>query len=749
MSATLQMLGDAEELNPEMKNWRDMLRELAYDLEDCIDAFMARVDRGRDEDGRTHFKRFFRRLKKLKMCHEIADEIEQLKKRVIEASERYKRLPALYEDVEKLVGIDGPKQHIIERLSTKIEVSFAKLKVVSIVGCGGLGKTTPANQVYHAIKSQFSCAVFVAVSQKPHMKKILRDIAKGVGITDIVLDEDERQLIDKLRAHLHGRRYFVVIDDVWDAKAWEIINLALLNNNCGSRIIATTRSAVVASCCSSEGGYVYQMKPLSFDESKRSLIHPLGVKYGQAKACRVHDIILDYIKCRAAEENFITSLDVAEHGYTLEHKVRRLCINNCNDDSVTVTSSLNLSHVRSLIMSGHPVQTSLLPLMALRVLDLRNCKGMEDHNLASIEKLFHLKYLRLESYSVTNLPRKIGDLQYLETLDIRGTSIEELPSTVTKLRRLAHIYVDWGTKFPDGVIGQMHSLVQLRQYRVESYEQVKSLKEFSKLTKLRALQIGWNFDLSDCQDGTYRVEDLQSCVGAFLTSLNLHTLYFVDISAGFYPLLLDSRHTAPVAHRTCSLQKLHLRYCAICKAPNWMGSLGNLRVVELYIICMSPNDVEILGAIPSLLFLKLDTIGGTNGRIIVQGNNGFRCLKYFSLVITNCGSVLNFEEGSMSKLEHLKLQLPVHVMECLNGAFDFGIQHLSALSKVKVQIRGKCNNDSNYDPAEDTGDGIVKCVARAIKTAVEALPNRPTISLRTVSSVPCKHFKCVCSLSQL
>lgn len=113
------------------------------------------------------------------------------------------------------------------------------------------------------------------------------------------------------------------------------------------------------------------------------------------------------------------------------------------------------------------------------------------------------------------------------------------------------------------------------------------------------------------------------------------------------------------------------------------------------------NDVEILGAIPSLLFLKLDTIGGTNGRIIVQGNNGFRCLEYFSLVITNCGSVLNFEDGSMPKLEHLKLQFPVHVMECLNGAFDFGIQHLYALNKVTVQIRGKCNHDSNYDLAED------------------------------------------------
>ena len=35
MSATLQMLADAEQLHPQTREWRDKLRELAYDLEDC------------------------------------------------------------------------------------------------------------------------------------------------------------------------------------------------------------------------------------------------------------------------------------------------------------------------------------------------------------------------------------------------------------------------------------------------------------------------------------------------------------------------------------------------------------------------------------------------------------------------------------------------------------------------------------------------------------------------------------------
>ncbi len=87
MSAALEMLADSDQqLNPEMRDWRDKLRELAYDLEDCIDDFMSRVDHDGEKMG---LRKFFRKLKKLKARHEIANEIEELKIRAIEASERH------------------------------------------------------------------------------------------------------------------------------------------------------------------------------------------------------------------------------------------------------------------------------------------------------------------------------------------------------------------------------------------------------------------------------------------------------------------------------------------------------------------------------------------------------------------------------------------------------------------------------------------------------------------------------------
>lgn len=76
--------------------------------------------------------------------------------------------------------------------------------------------------------------------------------------------DDERQLIDKLRAFLQDKRYFIIVDDIWSTQAWELVKSALPENNLNSRIITTTRiDSVAESCCSSLTGYVHKIKPLS------------------------------------------------------------------------------------------------------------------------------------------------------------------------------------------------------------------------------------------------------------------------------------------------------------------------------------------------------------------------------------------------------------------------------------------------------------------------------------------------------
>ena len=161
-----------------------------------------------------------------KTRHWIAKKIQRLKVHVIEASNRrlrYKvedafprpsrisvdpRLPAFYTETTRLVGIDGPWDKLIKML-TEGHGTVAQLNVVSIVGFGGLGKTTLANEVYQKLEGRFDYRAFVSVSQKPDMKKLLRNILCQYSCQEFGSNEawDEQQLINTIRHFLKDKRY--------------------------------------------------------------------------------------------------------------------------------------------------------------------------------------------------------------------------------------------------------------------------------------------------------------------------------------------------------------------------------------------------------------------------------------------------------------------------------------------------------------------------------------------------------------
>ncbi|XP_028123899.1 disease resistance protein RPM1-like [Camellia sinensis] len=121
------------------------------------------------------------------------------------------------------------------------------LKAISVVGTGGLGKTTLVKKVYDAaaVKKHFNSHAWLTVLESFGVEDLLKDMC------------DIPQM-----------RYVVVFDDVWNVNAWEAIKHVLSDYNCGSRVILTTRFAHIAStCCEETDGHVYTLILLSQEES--------------------------------------------------------------------------------------------------------------------------------------------------------------------------------------------------------------------------------------------------------------------------------------------------------------------------------------------------------------------------------------------------------------------------------------------------------------------------------------------------
>ncbi|XBI76842.1 hypothetical protein VPH35_070032 [Triticum aestivum] len=281
--AALELPELMNELAPGVKNWRDDLREISYDMENCIDDFIRQFG---GEDVEVGFFTEADELHK-RLCElpRISNQMEELKTLAVEANARresYKvddckpsfgpvavdaRMPAVYQEAANLVGIEGPREEVIRWLMN----TQKKLKVASIVGFGGLGKTTLAKQVFDKIKGHFDCVAFFSVSQRPYLRGLLNRLQLKLGINVSSHDCGLDDIIEELRKYLTDKRYLIIVDDLWDQSAWNTISSAFPKNGNGSRIIVTTRVEDVAGmACHNNRECIYTMKPLS-DQNSRKL----------------------------------------------------------------------------------------------------------------------------------------------------------------------------------------------------------------------------------------------------------------------------------------------------------------------------------------------------------------------------------------------------------------------------------------------------------------------------------------------
>ncbi|XXG84882.1 hypothetical protein AAC387_Pa11g0094 [Persea americana] len=255
--------------NARVRNWVQEIRDVAYDAEDIIDSFiLGQADR-RGLTG--HVKRYIFFVGELRARHKVGEQIQQIKLRITDLSsnkqtfeinviEEGRQLEAsssirtLHDRRWHLAHFEEPDivgmQEDMKTLKDRLIDGNPKRRVVSIVGMGGSGKTTLAKQVSSEVKNKFQCHAFIYVSQHYTRREIWTRLIKSVMMLKPETGEIEKlsdeELGEKLRGYLTGRRYLVVIDDVWSKDAWDTLKDMLPDSLNQSRVMLTTRNKDVA-----------------------------------------------------------------------------------------------------------------------------------------------------------------------------------------------------------------------------------------------------------------------------------------------------------------------------------------------------------------------------------------------------------------------------------------------------------------------------------------------------------------------
>jgi len=278
-----------------VKHWLDQLKDVSYDMDDVLDEWGTEIAKSQskvNEHPRKntrkvcsfmifscfHFREVGLRCRvalKIKELNERIDGIAIEKNRFdfksskVEIKQLEHRKTASVIDVDEVKGREMDKDRVMKMLLSESSQG-PTLRIISLVGMGGIGKTTLAQLVYndHKVVTHFEKRIWVCVSDPFDETKIAKAILEALKgyASDLI---ELQTLLESIQSLIREKKFLLVLDDVWneDSTKWELLRNSL-KCGClhGSSILVTTRNRNVANCMGSSSTDILELRLLFIDE---------------------------------------------------------------------------------------------------------------------------------------------------------------------------------------------------------------------------------------------------------------------------------------------------------------------------------------------------------------------------------------------------------------------------------------------------------------------------------------------------